>query len=142
MCSSDLTPQLSSQLHNCLPPPSTEAGIKFPKIHGCHVAMHLIYCHHHSIFECTMDRFQAHLITSSLVIHCSQKLPALVRNFFTPPVNEITLKRNSHRFKGPTYPHNLLPKETLQMGSNHLRTITWNVFGGEPCSLIFKIPLV
>ena len=39
------TPQPPSQLRNCLPPPSTEAGIKFRKIHGCHVAMHLIFCH-------------------------------------------------------------------------------------------------
>ena len=40
------TPQPPSQLRNCLPPPSTEAGIMFRKIH---VAMHLISCHRRSI---------------------------------------------------------------------------------------------
>ncbi|WP_216072657.1 hypothetical protein, partial [Acinetobacter baumannii] len=43
------TPQLPSQLCNCLPPPSTEAGIQFRKIHGYHVPMHLIFCHRRSI---------------------------------------------------------------------------------------------
>ena len=43
------TAQPPSQLRNYLPPPSTEAGIKFRKIHGCHVAMHLISCHRRSI---------------------------------------------------------------------------------------------
>ena len=70
-----------------------------------------------------MDRFQAHLITSSLVIYCSPKPPAPVQNLLTPPVNENTLAWNFHRFKGPTYPHILLPKESLQMGSNHLGTV-------------------
>ena len=136
------TPQPPSQLCNSLPPPSTEAGIKFPKIRGCHVAMHLIYCHRRQFCEYTMDRFQAHLITSSLVIYCSPKRPAPVQNFLTPPVNENTLAWNSHRFKGPMYPHILLPKETLQMGSHYLGTVTCNVFGGEPCSLVWKISLV
>ena len=116
------TPQLPSQLRNCLPPPSTEAGIKFQKIHGCHVAMHLIYCHRRSILW-TMDRFQAHLITSSLVIYYSPNPPDPVQNFLTPPVNENTFAWNSHRFKGPRYPYILLPEESLQMGSNHLGTV-------------------
>ena len=55
-----------------------------------------------------MDRFQAHLITSSLVIYCSPKPPAPVQNFLPPPVNANTLASNSHRFKGPTYPHIIL----------------------------------
>ena len=117
------TPQPPPQLRNCLPPPSTEDGIQFRKIHGCHVAMHLISCTVAQFYECTMDRFQAHLITSYLVIYCMPKPPAPVQNFLTPPVNENTLAWNSHRFKGPTYLHILLPKENHQMGSNHLGTV-------------------
>ena len=85
------TPLPPSQLRNCLPPPSIEACIKFRKIHGWHVAMHLISCTVAQFYECTIDRFQAHLITSSLVIYCSPKPPAPVQNFLTPPVNENTL---------------------------------------------------
>ena len=43
------TPQPPSQLRNCLAPPCIEAGIQLRKIHGCHVAMHLISCHRRSI---------------------------------------------------------------------------------------------
>ena len=61
--------------------------------------------------EFTWDLLHAQVISSSITIDCSPRLPAPVPDFWPPPVNENTLAWNSHRFMGAMYPHILLPKD-------------------------------
>ena len=65
------------------------------------------------LWEFTLELFQAQFISSSITIDCSPRPPAPVRNFLSPPVNEITLAWNSHRFMGAMYPHILFQKDCL-----------------------------
>ena len=94
-------------------PSSAEDDIKFPKTQGCHVAMHLLHATPCQLREFTLDILHAQVISSSITIDCSPRPPAPVRNFLSPPVNEITLAWNSHRFMGAMYPHILLQKDCL-----------------------------
>ena len=85
------TPQPPSQLRNCLTRRAAKPTLNSERFMVAMQPCILFLATVAQFCECTMDRFQAHLITSSLVIYCSPKLPAPVQNFLTPPVNENTL---------------------------------------------------